>query len=121
MSQRRRTIAIDFDGVLHAYRLGWHDGTIYDVPNPGARESLFRLSQTHNLVVYTAREDIQSVEKWCKVHFPKVGKVGMEVTNKKPRAVVYIDDRAIRHISWDNTIKQLTDLGIIDGGGTNDR
>jgi hypothetical protein len=39
----RQTGAFDFDGVIHRYGEGWHDGTVYDDPVEGAREALMRL------------------------------------------------------------------------------
>ena len=38
-----KTIAIDFDGVIHKYSKGWHDGTIYDKANEGAFEFIREL------------------------------------------------------------------------------
>ena len=35
-----KTIAVDFDGFIHKYSKGWHDGSIYDEPVEGAAEAL---------------------------------------------------------------------------------
>ena len=38
-----RNIAIDFDGVIHKNSKGFHDGTIYDEPLEGAKDSLEKM------------------------------------------------------------------------------
>lgn len=99
----RKTIAIDFDGVLHAYSKGWQDGSIYDDPMPGAINACKALAINFDLVVFTTREDIGAVSGWLSGHrFPSI-----TVTNKKPLAVVYIDDRALRFTSWAQTLLDL--------------
>lgn len=49
------TIAVDFDGVLHRYSLGWHDGTCYDEPVEGAGEALRVLMERDAVFIHTAR------------------------------------------------------------------
>lgn len=101
----RLTIAVDFDGVIHTYDRGWQDGEIYGELVPGTQRALALLAQRFRLVVFTARYDLDAVRDWLKQkhidHFFK------DVTNKKPAAYAYLDDRAIRFISWDQTIKEL--------------
>ncbi len=53
------TVAVDFDGVIHAYSRGWQDGSIYDPPLPGAVEALQALMAEHAVVVITTREPEQ--------------------------------------------------------------
>ena len=97
LKKARKTICLDFDGVLHRYESGWGDGTIYDVPMDGAHDICWKLKgMGYNLVVLTARENLGDVCKWLmKYKFPD-----MSVTNTKPPAIAYIDDRAIRFVSW---------------------
>lgn len=92
-----RTIALDFDGVLHAYSRGWADGTIYDDPVHGAVEACLALQQAgFELVIFTARQDIPAIDAWLAKHgFP-----AMPVTHTKPPAALYIDDRALRFVDW---------------------
>lgn len=54
-----RTVAVDFDGVIHADSEGWRDGSIYDVPMPGAVEGLRKLMEFYAVVVFTTREPEQ--------------------------------------------------------------
>lgn len=53
------TIAVDFDGVIHAYSRGWHDGTIYDPPLPRAIEGLRALMEHDAVFILTTREPEQ--------------------------------------------------------------
>lgn len=118
-----KTVAVDFDGVIHAYTKGWGDGTIYDGPMPGALAALHELMQRYAVVVFTAREP-EAVKPWLEqfgfdvaldghpdVQFwNRIGQI--LVTNRKLPALVYIDDRGIRFETWDQT---LADLEAIDG------
>lgn len=53
------TIAVDFDGVIHAYSRGWDNGSIYDAPLPGAIEGLRALMDRDSVFVFTTREPEQ--------------------------------------------------------------
>lgn len=103
------TIAVDFDGVIHKYSKGWHDGSIYDDPVDGAMESLiFMKNCGYRIVVFTAREDTIGVHNWIRDNLP-LCRVD-EVTNRKPLALVYIDDKGIRFTDWKSTLRNLQEL-----------
>lgn len=92
-----KTIAIDFDGVIHKYSKAYHDGSIYDGPIEGARDALRLLKKKgYKVVIFTARPNADEIVGWLKTHRIEVD----EITNKKPKAVAYIDDRAIRFTNW---------------------
>mgnify|MGYP003945246683 CR=1 FL=1 len=122
------TIAIDFDGVIHAYSKGWHDGTIYDKPMPDALTALEELMQRDAVFIHTTRNPRQ-VARWierkswhdidCTTHLPRTWygrrkpfwntRGLLLVTNLKLPAVAYLDDRAVRFHDWEQA---LTALGI---------
>lgn len=109
-------LSLDFDGVIHQYSQGWVSSAIYDPPMPGAHDALRRLMRTHAVFILTARK-ADDVIVWCKEKFPdlvfevipdeleyweKAGVIG--VTNKKRAAIAYVDDRAVRFVSWRDTL-----------------
>ena len=109
-------IAIDFDGVIHSFEHGYHDGTIYGTPIPGSKESLEKLSQKFTLILYTAKAKpdrplvngktgIELVQEWLEKY--ELNKYFIEITAEKPRCLCYIDDKAIQFTSWDNTLEEL--------------
>lgn len=109
MTDFKRTICLDFDGVLHGYSRGWDDGTIYDPPVLGAVESVKALAEKYRLVISTCREDTVAIWQW-------LNKFGMneyiaEVTNGKPKAMLYIDDRAIRFRDWRTALAEVDQHG----------
>jgi hypothetical protein len=61
------TVAVDLDGVVHAYSRGWGDGTIYDEPVPGAVKALRTLLEEHAVFIFTSREPEQ-VMPWLEGH-----------------------------------------------------
>ena len=113
---RKQTVAVDFDGVIHQYSRGWHDGTIYDPPVDGALESLARLQRRYRVVIFTTRVNpdmpggdlqLKRVIDWLEENGFREGEHFDEVTHAKPPAVVYIDDRALHFTSWDQALDEF--------------
>jgi hypothetical protein len=109
ITRLRRTVCLDFDGVLHSYRSGWCGAEIIpDPPIHGTREAVARLRQQYRVVVLSSRchseEGRRAVRSWLQRHDIAVD----EVCEHKPPALVYVDDRAIRFRgNWDDL---LTDI-----------
>jgi hypothetical protein len=114
--KRRPTIALDFDGVIHRYSKGWHNGTCYDIPMPGTKRCLKYLSDRFNVCIFSTRDPIAIVD-WFAKHLPEFPTIVAAKTDKfwntqhligvfkhKPVATVYIDDRAVRFDGWDEAI-----------------
>ncbi|GAI89623.1 unnamed protein product [marine sediment metagenome] len=109
MDKFKKTIAIDFDGVIHKYSKGWQDGEIYDEPVEGALEAIVELLiKGYKVSIFTTREHPAVVKNWiidkmykCKeIEGKPFYQENFEVTNKKPIAIAYIDDRGIRFTNW---------------------
>jgi hypothetical protein len=105
----RRTVCLDFDGVLHSYRSGWRGAeNIPDPPIHGTREAVARLRERYRVVVYSARcateAGRQAVASWLLKHEIAVD----EVCEHKPPALVYVDDRAIPFKGdWDQVLAEI--------------
>lgn len=109
-------IAIDFDGVIHDFSKGWHDGTCYGNPLPGSLDALRSLSKRFNIVIFTAKakpnrplvdgkSGHQLVSEWLDKH--GVLSCVCEITSEKPRAQLYIDDKGYRFESWESTMRYI--------------
>jgi hypothetical protein len=91
------TIAVDFDGVVHAYTSGWTGPEPIDPPVPGARAAIAAIrSMGYGVVVFTCRaltaDGMSGTKAWLAKHEIEVD----EVTAVKPHAQLYLDDRAVR-------------------------
>lgn len=84
------TICVDFDGVLNNY--DHYDENDLSTPRQGAKEFLETLSKNHKVVILTAR-NFAKVLNWLQEY--DLSKYVYDVTNIKPPAMAYIDDRAI--------------------------
>lgn len=115
-------IGIDFDGVVHKCSKGYYDGTIYDDPVDGAYEALERISKDYTIIMYTAKAKpdrglvngktgTELVWEWLQKH--DMAKFVSKVTAEKPRAVCYIDDKAIEFDNWDNCLESLQKKDIL--------
>jgi len=90
-------LCLDFDGVIHRYSQGYKDGSIYDIPTPGAQEFILRALNTFDIVIYSARartsEGKEEMRQWLHRHmFPTLS---LPITCEKPPAFLTIDDRVI--------------------------
>jgi hypothetical protein len=103
----KKTLCLDFDGVLHSYKSGWegHE-TISDPPVPGAIEFLYDALKTFKVAIYSSRSSTPQgiaamqrwVERWAKEAFFDYGQpwwLQIEWPVNKPAAHLTIDDRAV--------------------------
>lgn len=89
----RKTICLDFNGVFDQYQ-GWvHNGigTEYE-PRQGLREFLQSLHQDYDIVINTVINPMH-VRTWLDKY--DLSQYIGTITNIKPMAVMYVDDRAI--------------------------
>lgn len=98
----RKTLLVDFDGVIHAYRSGWTGITsIPDPPVPGAIEWLSAMTEIYSIAIFSARAKqtvgVQAMKEWL-LHFGLPEKVLKKIKFPKQKipAHLYIDDRAWR-------------------------
>jgi hypothetical protein len=85
-------VCVDLDGVLNQFD-GWSGADYFHPPRSGAREFLQRLNDLgYQVVVFTVRWK-PHVEEWLIQN--GLAEFVSEVTDKKPLAYVYIDDRAL--------------------------
>ena len=116
-----KTIAIDFDGVIHAYSKGWYDGTIYDDPIPGVREALEKLSKRFRIIIYSTRNykrvirgriqvnQVAEMEQWLSKH--SIPYDTIHTKPGKPICKLFIDDHAYRFEgNWDKALSQIENL-----------
>ncbi len=99
-------LAIDFDGVIHDHKKGTSMTVIAGKPIDGAFESMQNLfGAGFVIVVHSARAGHpggqQLIERWIKTWQISTGtKFDFTVTDRKPEALAYIDNRAIRFTRW---------------------
>lgn len=93
---KKKTVVFDFDGVIHKYSKGWQDGSIYDVPNEGIKETIEKLRQNnYEVVIVSTRCSTEEGRQAIMNYLFNYGIVVDKVCKEKPPAIVYIDDRAI--------------------------
>jgi hypothetical protein len=96
----KRTICVDFDGVIHWYRQGWNEGAIYDEPTPGAIDWLREMTKDERfeVAIYSSRskddQGVDSMRRWL-LRQGLEQEVVQEILfpTKKPAAWLTIDDR----------------------------
>lgn len=112
------TVGVDFDGTLHPYSRGWV-GYVPDDEEPtrGAREFLEWLREGgHRAVVFTCRADCpegaQAVWEWLRAY--NLADLVVDVTDVKPTAVAYVDDRSVVFQgSWEDARTDVS--ALMDG------
>lgn len=94
----RFTVALDFDGTLTADFRGYTGVEVKDPPAPGARRFVEDLIlDGYEVVIFSHRakdaSGREAIRQWLDKHdFPSID----VITDRKPAAQVYVDDRAKR-------------------------
>lgn len=105
--KRQKTVAVDFDGVIHSYISGWYGAeAIPDPPVPGAIEFLVQATEHFDVCIFSARNclpgGIQAMKTWLSVwsvgltEDPEAFVAKLRFPVAKPSATMYIDDRAFK-------------------------
>ena len=111
-----KNIAVDFDGVIHNFDKGFHDGTCYGDPLPGALDAIKTLATKYNVIIFTAKAKpsrplvngktgTELVQEWLEEY--DVMQYVTEITAEKPRSQIYIDDKGYHFQNWKDTLKYL--------------
>lgn len=103
-------IGVDIDGVLCSEERTFEKTLA--VPLEGARDALVDLAAAGNVIVlYSARgwEYYAATVAWLRKHEMPYDQLILG----KPIFDFFIDDRAISHVSWNQTRKSLASLGVL--------
>lgn len=114
----KKHITIDFDGVIHAYSKGWHDGTIYDDPIPGARDALIELSKEFQVLIWSTRNydrhingehqknQVDEMKQWLQRHDIPYDEI--YTSPDKPICKLFVDDNAYRFQGdWEHSLPEI--------------
>ncbi len=85
-------VCVDLDGVLNNYD-GWRGTEFFHPPRAGAADFLHRVNAAGFAVVIFTVRYAPWVEKWLEEN--NLASFVSAVTDRKPPAHVYLDDRAI--------------------------
>jgi phosphoglycolate phosphatase-like HAD superfamily hydrolase len=111
---KEKTIAIDFDGVVHQYSRGFQGlENAYDPPMPGARCSLTILREKGYRLIIVSSRPVDVINEWLKKE--EMDHFFDDVSNTKHPARYYIDDHAIRfekesESAWKDTLELINKL-----------
>lgn len=101
-------IILDFDGVLHSYRMGWTGVVPVEPPVQGSKQFCFWLiAHGYDPIVSSTRATNTrgriEVEHWLARH----GYPTMEVTGEKRAGVLYVDDNGFRFSGDFNSLRRF--------------
>lgn len=103
---KKKTIAIDFDGVIHKYSKGFQGlDNAYDIPSDGCSEALKKLKEDGYILKIFSSRPKEIIEKWLIEN--KMDHFFDDVSNQKFPATIYIDDRGYHFRSWETTLKEI--------------
>lgn len=111
-----KTIAVDFDGVIHSYTTSWTTSEqIPDPPVPGALDFIREALLEFNVVIFSVRADSNQSRKairnwflWNGMEQELLDKI--IITDQKPKAIIYLDDRGWRFDGVFPTVREIREF-----------
>lgn len=103
-------VCIDFDHTVSKKCLACDDGLLGDGIQKGAREAILELSKRFRIWIYTGiikQFKSRNIEEFL----TREGIPYDKIVRTKPPACFIIDDRAIYHTSWKNTMSEIKRRG----------
>tara|TARA_B100001769_G_scaffold270751_1_gene262455 strand:- start:926 stop:1876 length:951 start_codon:yes stop_codon:yes gene_type:complete len=103
---KKNTISIDFDGVIHKYSKGFQGlDNAYDPPMDGAIEGIQQLFQEGYILKILSSRPKEVIYPWLE-KYNLTGYI-TEVSNHKFPATIYIDDRGFLFKNWNQCLVEL--------------
>jgi len=103
---KRKTISIDFDGVIHKYSKGFKGlYNAYDTPMEGSEEAIKKLYEDGYVLKILSSRPKEVIIEWLEKY--KLNEYITEVSNVKFPATVYIDDRGLLFKNWSQCLSDL--------------
>jgi hypothetical protein len=90
--KRSRRLCLDFDGVLHRYSRGWTGDEPEEEPVDGALDFVRMAQGAGYDVVVHSRRPTEPIKRWL----AKYGFPALDISELKPAALLYLDDRGMR-------------------------
>lgn len=96
----KKTICLDFDGVIHNYTSGWHGHSIIkDGAVEGSMEAIREYLKDFKVYIFSTRADksegVEAIKRFLLYNgldSSEIDKITI-TAGPKPKAVMYIDDR----------------------------
>ena len=105
----KKTIAIDLDGVLDEYNGKYNEDIIPNIKS-GAKEFIIKLSKDYKLILFTTRNS-EKAKEWLIEN--NINKYFYDVTNVKPLAYIYIDDRTLKfNGDYNKTLEEIKNFEV---------
>lgn len=103
---KTKTIALDFDGVIHKYSSGFKGlDNVYDIPMEGCEEALAKLKESGFILKIMSSRPKNVIIDWLKTY--NLDKYIDGVSNQKIVATIYIDDRGYHFENWSKTLEEI--------------
>lgn len=103
---KRKTISIDFDGVIHKYSRGFQGlDNAYDPPMEGSIESIKDLHSKGFILKILSSRPKEVIYPWLEKY--GISELITEVSNHKFPATIYIDDRGYHFKDWKTTMEEI--------------
>jgi hypothetical protein len=114
LSDRKPIILVDFDHTITTKCYGCNDGIECNKVQEGCKEALEVLSQHYEIWIYTGNTSLINKDAPCMRDVEDIERFLLDngipydrVLQTKPPAMFIIDDRAVHHKSW---LETLTDI-----------